>query len=49
MEILHEINLARFWKLFLSYKKTFIIVWIATAAWTLMIGFSIPRTYMSEE
>lgn len=21
MEILHEINLARFWKLFLSYKK----------------------------
>ena len=32
MEILHEINLARFWKLFLSYKKTFIIVWIATAA-----------------
>lgn len=48
MEILHEINLARFWKLFLSYKKTFIIVWIATAAWALMIGFSIPRTYMSE-
>ena len=23
MEILHEINLARFWKLFLSYKKNF--------------------------
>lgn len=48
MEILHEINLARFWKLFVAHRKTFFIVWSVAAAWALMVGFSTPRTYMSE-
>lgn len=48
MEVLHEINIARFWKLLLKYKKAFVIAWGISAAWALMIGFSTPRTYMSE-
>ena len=48
MEVLHEINLARFWKLFKDKWYVFAIVWVLTAAFALMIGFSIPKTYESE-
>ena len=48
MEILHEINIARFWKLFKDNIKVFGIVWVAAAAWALMIGFSTPKTFKSE-
>lgn len=48
MEVLHEINLARFWKLFKDKWYVFTIVWVLTAAFALMIGFSIPKTYESE-
>lgn len=48
MEVLHEINLARFWKLFKDKLPVFVIVWVLTAAFALMIGFSIPKTYESE-
>lgn len=48
MEILHEINLARFWKLVKDNWKIFIVVWVATSIFALIIGFSIPKTYKSE-
>ena len=48
MEILHEINLARFCKLVKDNIKVFIIVWCVSAAWALMVGFSTPKTYKSE-
>lgn len=48
MEVLHEINIARFWKLFKDKWYIFTIVWVLTAAFALMIGFSIPKTYESE-
>lgn len=47
MEILHEINLARFWKLVKDNLKVFVWVWVITIAWALMVGFSIPKTYKS--
>lgn len=48
MEVLHEINIGRFWKLLVSNIRKFAIAWGIAAAWALMIGFSTPRTYMSE-
>lgn len=48
MEILHEINLARFWRLFKDYQKVFYATWLLVGAWALMIGFSIPKTYKSD-
>lgn len=48
MEILHEINIARFWRLLVDYKKSFLLAWVISGTIGLVIGFSTPRTYMSE-
>lgn len=48
MEILHEINLARFWRLFTVHKRVFFLAWVGAAALALIVGFSQPRTYQSQ-